>query len=145
MIDEIGAENRGEMAFRDRHAHGIGESLAKRASGGLDPGRVAVLGMPGRNRAELTKAFDLLDRHGLVAEEIKECVKQHRSVAGGKQEAIAVGPGRIGRVELQKLGEQDGGDIGRTHRQAGMAGFGLFHRIHGQCANSVGHAVVLRA
>jgi len=66
-------------------------------------------------------------------------------VAGGEHEAIAIRPGRIGRVEFQESGEQHGGDVGRAHRQARMAGFGLFHGIHRQGANRIGHAIVLGA
>src|SRR5207248_8427813 len=99
VIDEIAAENRGEMALRNRHAHGIGEALAERSGRGFHTGRVAVFGVTGRERAELAEAFDLLDRHSLVAEEIKKRVKQHRAVAGGEHEAIAIRPARIGGIE----------------------------------------------
>ena len=142
VIDDGVAEDRGEMALGDRHADGIGEALAERAGGGLDAGRMAVLGMAGGERAELAEALDLLDRHRLVAEQIKQRIEQHRAVAGGEHEAVAVGPRRIGRIELEKLGEQHGGDIGRAHRQAGMAGLGLFDGIHRQRADGIGHAVV---
>ena len=66
-------------------------------------------------------------------------------MAGREHEAVAVGPGRIGRVEFEEAREQDGGDIGRAHGQAGMAGFGLLDRIHRQRADGVGHAVVVGA
>ena len=66
-------------------------------------------------------------------------------MAGGEHEAVAVGPGRIGRVEFEEAREQHGGDIGRAHRQAGMAGIGLLDRVHGQRADGVGHAVVIGA
>ena len=142
VIDDGVTEDRGEMALGDRHADGIGEALAERAGGGLDARRMAVLGMAGGERAELAEALDLLDRHRLVAEQIKQRIEQHRAVAGGEHEAVAVGPRRIGRIELEKLGEQHGGDIGRAHRQAGMAGLGLFDGIHRQRADGIGHAVV---
>jgi hypothetical protein len=101
--------------------------------------------MTGRDRPELAKAFDLLDRHGFVAKKIKERVKQHRAVAGGEHEAIPIRPSRIGRVEFQKSGEQHRGDVGRAHRQTGMSRFGLLHSVHGQCANGIGYAIVLGA
>ena len=66
-------------------------------------------------------------------------------MAGGEHEAVAVGPGRIGRIEFEEAREQDGGDIGRAHGQAGMAGIGLFDRVHRQRADGVGHAVVIGA
>ena len=101
--------------------------------------------MAGRDRAELAEALDLLDRHRLVAEQMQQRVEQHRAVAGREHEAVAVGPGRIGRIELQEPREQHGRDVGRAHRQAGMAGFRLLDRVHGERADGVGHAVVLGA
>ena len=142
VIDDVAAEERRQVAFGDRHADRIGEPLAERPGGGLDAGRVAVFGMAGRERAELAEALDLVDRHLLVAGEIEQRVEQHRAVAGGEHEAVAVGPGRIGRVEFQEVREQHGGDVGRAHRQAGMAGLRLLDRIHGERADGVRHAVV---
>ncbi len=106
------------------------------------PGVMTVFRMAGGDRAELAEALDLVDRHRLVAGEIKQRVDQHRAVAGREHEAVAVGPGRIGRVELQEAREQHGRDVGRAHRQAGMAGFRLLHRVHGQRADGVRHARV---
>ena len=68
VIDDVVAEQRGEVALGDRHADGIGKPLAERTGRGLDAGRVAVFGMAGRERAELAEALDLADRHRLVAE-----------------------------------------------------------------------------
>ncbi len=65
------------MALRDRHTNGIGEPLSERAGGGFDTGRVVVLGMTGRERAKLAETLDLLDRHLLVTEEIKQRIEQH--------------------------------------------------------------------
>ena len=101
--------------------------------------------MAGRERAELAEALDLLDRHLRIAEEIKQRIEQHRAVAGGQHEAVAVGPGRIGGIEFEKLAEQHGRDIGRAHRQAGMPGLGLLHGVHRQRADGVRHAIVLGA
>ena len=109
------------------------------------PGVCAVLGMAGRERAELAEALDLLDRHLRIAEEIKQRIEQHRAVAGGEHEAVAVGPGRIGGIEFEKLAEQHGRDIGRAHRQAGMPGLGLLDGVHRQRADGVRHAIVLGA
>jgi hypothetical protein len=52
---------------------------------------------------------------------------------------------RNGGIDFQKPREQHGGDVGSTHRQAGMAGFRLLDRVHGECADGVCHAVVLGA
>ncbi len=68
VIDDVAAEHGGEVPLGDRHADRIGETLAERAGGGFDAGRVAVLRMAGGERAELAEALDLVDRHRLVAE-----------------------------------------------------------------------------
>ena len=145
VIDDVAAEQRGEVALGDGHANRVGQSLAERTGRGLDAGRVAVFGMAGRQRAELAETLDLLDRHLLVAEKIKQRVDQHRAVAGREHEAVAIGPRRIGGIEFQKAREQHRRDIGRAHRQAGMAGLRPLDRIHGQRADRVRHAVVLGA
>jgi hypothetical protein len=51
---------------------------------------------------------------------VQQRVNEHRAVAGRQHETVAVGPGGLGRIELQELGEQHGGDVGRAHGQAGM-------------------------
>ncbi len=144
MVDDVVAELGGEMPLGDRHADRIAEPLAERPGGGLDARRDEVLRMTGRDRAELAEALDLLDRHLLVAEQMEQRVDQHRAVAGREHEAVAVGPGRIGRIELQEAREQHGRDVGRAHRQAGMAGFRLLDRVHRERADGVRHAVVQR-
>ena len=145
VIDDGAAEHGGEVPLRDRHADRIGKTLAERAGGGFDAGGVAVLRVSGRERAELAEALELVDGHRLVAGEMQQRIEQHRAVAGGEHEAVAVGPGRIGRVEFEEAREQHGGDIGRAHGQAGMAGFGLLDRVHRQRADGIRHAVVIGA
>ncbi len=145
VIDDIAAEQSGEVALGDRHADRIGKSLAERPGGGFDAGRVAMLRVARRERAELTEAFELRKRRLLVAEQIEQRVEQHRSVAGRQHEAVAIGPGRVGRIEFEEAGEQHRRDIGRAHRQAGMARLCLFDRIHRQRADGVRHAVVIRS
>ena len=139
VIDHVGAELGGEMPLGDRHADRVGEPLPERAGGGLDAGRMAVFGMAGGDRAELAEALDLVERHRRIAGEIEQRVDQHRAVAGREHEAVAVGPGRIGRIEFQEAREQDGGHVGGAHGQAGMAGFRLLDSVHRQRADGVGH------
>ena len=108
-------------------------------------GRVAVLGMAGRERAHLPEALDLVDRHLLVAEKIKQRVDQHRAMTGREHETVAIGPCRIGGIEFEEAREQHRGNIGRAHRQTGMTGLRQFDRIHRQRADRVRHAIVLGA
>ena len=145
VIDDGAAEHGGEVALRDRHADRVGQALAERPGGGFDAGRVAVLRVAGGERAELAEALELVDGHRLVAGEMQQRVQQHRAMAGREHEAVAVGPRRIGRVEFEEAREQHGGDIGRAHGQAGMAGIGLFDRVHCQRPDGIRHAVVIGA
>src|SRR5207245_5219810 len=106
MIDEIIAEAGVEVAFGDRHADGIADTLAERPGRRLDACGVAVFGMPGSLGADLAELFDILDGHVLVAEEIEQRVEQHAAMAGGEHEAVAVGPMRIGGIEFEKAGKE---------------------------------------
>ena len=116
----------------DRHADGVGEALAERAGRGLDPRGVAVLGVARGLRAELAEVLDLVDRHVRVAGQVQQPVEQHRAVAGREHEAVAVGPGGRGGVELQVLLEQDRRHVRHAHRHARMAGIRLLDRVHRQ-------------
>ena len=95
--------------------------------------------------AELAEMLDLIDRHVLVAGEVEERIEQHRAVAGRQDEAVAVGPVRVFRIEFQEAREQDRGKVGAAHRQAGMARIGLLDGVHGKEADRVRHPVVLFA
>ena len=105
---------------------------------------MAIFGVARRARAELAEALELLDRHLRVAGEVEQRVEQHRAMAGGQHEAVAVGPFGVRGVELQEAREQHGGDVGHAHGHAGMAGIGLLHRVHGQRPDGIGHVLVSR-
>src|SRR5258706_6174747 len=97
MVQERGmaAQPRLHHPLRERHAHAVREALTQRSRGGLDAGRVAVLRMPGRARAPLAEALEIL--HGEIeTEEMEERVEEHRGVARGVNEAVPVLPLRIG-------------------------------------------------
>ena len=101
-------------------------------------------GWPAVRLPSWRKRFDLVHRHVGIAEQVQQPVEQHRAVPVRQHEAVAVGPVRRLRVEAQESGEQHGGDVGHAHRHAGMAGFGLLDRIHGERAQRVGHLAKLR-
>ena len=88
---------------------------------------------------ELAEILQLLERHGLHAREMQQRVDQHRAVAGREHEAVAVGPGDVGRIELEMARPQHGGRVGHAHRHAGMAGIGALDRVHGQGPDGVRH------
>ena len=93
---------------------------------------------------DLTKALDLLDRHILVAGQVEQTVQQHRAMAVGKNEAVAVDPMGVRGVELHELLEEDGGDIRHSHRRAGVAAIGVLDSVHGEGANAVRHFAQMR-
>jgi hypothetical protein len=86
---------------------------------------------------QLPKVRDLLHRQ-VIPREVQQCVEQHRSVAVGEHEAVAVGPMRIGGIVPQIVVPQDLGDLRHAHRHAGMAGVRLLHRVHGERTDRVG-------
>ena len=75
---------------------------------------------------------------------MQQRVEQHRAVAGGQHEAVAIRPVGRGRIEFQELREQHRRDVGHAHRHAGMPGFGFLDRIHGERPDGVGHVPMHR-
>lgn len=49
---------------------------------------------------------------------------------GRENEAVAIGPLRVGRVVLQMTGPKVLAHSGCTQRQAGVTAVGLLHHIH---------------
>ena len=125
-------------ALAERHADRLGDALPERAGRQLDAVGVLVLGMARRLAADLAEAFQLLDRHVLVPRQVEQAVEQHRAVAVGQDEAVAVDPMRVGGIEPHEVAEQHGGDVRHAHRRPGVAALGLLHGIHGQEADAVG-------
>ena len=143
MIDDVLAEFRCQQPLGKRHSDRGGDALPKRAGGGFDTGGDEILRMSRSFGAELTEILELIERHVLVAGQVKQRIEQHRTVPGRKDKAVAVRPTGVGGVELQELREQHGSDIRRTHRQAGMAGFRLLDGVHRQRADRIGHTGVI--
>ena len=56
-------------------------------------------------------------------------------MAGGENETIAVGPLRVGRIELHVLAVKYERDIGAAHGQAAMAALRFLHRVDSQQRN----------
>jgi len=123
VIDDRGAvtvEGGPQEALGERHADGVGKALTQRAGRRLYPGRVAVLGMARRLAAPLAKLPQVVEAQ-VVAGQVQQRVEQHAGVAGRQHEAVAVGPGGIGRVVAQVSREQRVGDGRGAHRHARMA------------------------
>ena len=143
VIDDLLAELGRQHLLGERHADRGRDALAERARRGLDAVGAEILGVPRRQRIDLAELLDLVQRHLGIAGQMKQRIEQHRAVAGGEHEAVAVGPGRNCGIEFQELREQHRGQVGRAHRQAGMTRFGLLDRVHGEAADRVGHTGVV--
>jgi hypothetical protein len=103
--------------------------LAERAGRRLDAGGVAVFGMAGARRAELAEVLQIVELEA-IATEIEAAVEQHRGVAGGQHEAVAVGPGGVARVVAHDPRVERVGDRRERHRRAGMARVRLLDCVH---------------
>ena len=123
--------------FGNSEADGVGDALTERAGGRLDAGCVADFRVAGGTRAELAEILQIVDRQ-VVAGQVQQRVDQHRAMAVGKHETVAVRPFRVGRVVPQVAAPQHFGDFGHAHRRAGVAGVCFLHGVHGQCANRAG-------
>jgi len=130
----------GQQLLGHGHAHGVGDALTERAGGGFDAGGVAQLGVARRLAVQLAEVLQIVDGQ-IVAGEVQQGVDQHRAVAVGEHETVAVGPVRVGRVVAQVVVPQHLGDLGHAHGRAGMAGIGLLHGVHGQGADGAGQLV----
>ncbi len=103
VIDQFVAEAGIEVPLGDRHADRHRQALPQRAGGRLDAVEQEILRVPGAGAAELAEVADVVHRRPRVAGQVQQRVDQHRAVAGRQHEAVAVGPVRIGRIELQDI------------------------------------------
>ena len=140
VIHQRNAKTRRHHAFCHGHADRGGNALAERAGGGFNPRMFAEFRMAGGGGMELAEALEVFSAHALMPCQMKQGVKQHGPMAGGKDKAVPIRPARVGGVVLQKTGKKRSRSIGHAHRHAGMAGFGLLNRINRQRANGIGHA-----
>ena len=143
VVHQPVAEARRQQPLGDRHADGVGETLAERAGGGLDRRVLAVLRMARGRRVELPEPLQVLDAHAGMAGQVQQAVEQHGAVPGREHEAVAVRPARVRGIELQEPRPQHRGGIRHAHGHAGMARLRRLHRINGQGAQRVRHAPLL--
>jgi len=115
---------------------GVGETLAQRTGGGLHARGLVTLRMASGVAAQLAECLQLLDRQVIPAQ-VQQRVLQHRAVAVGQHEAVAVEPLRVVRVVTVVVVPEDFGDVGHAHGHAGMAGLCGFNRIGGEEADGV--------
>ena len=134
-------ERRRQEGLGDGHAHAVGEALPKRTGGDFDAGSVTTLGVPGRPAAPLAEVLDVVQGE-IVARHVQQRVEQHGAVARAQDEAVAIGPVRVGRIVAQMPRPEDVGHGGRPQRHAGMTGLGLLHGLDGQDSDRVDRQLI---
>lgn len=139
VIHQIGAEGRREPGLGHRHADGVGDALSERPGGRLDSEFGGDFRMAVGVGAELAEPPDLLHRQAFIAGEMEGRVEQHGAVAVREDEAVAVGPDRVGGVAAQMAGEQRHGDLGAAEGRAGMPVPSPLDGVEGEEADRVGH------
>ena len=132
-----GVEARGGAFAGERVADGIADALAERAGGRLDARRFMELRVPRRDRVQRAEFFHLVTGNRVTGE-MQPAVEEHRAVAGGENEAVAVEPLRGIRVVAHGLAEQHGTDFGAAERQAEVAGVTGVDGIHGEATGFIG-------
>jgi hypothetical protein len=68
---------------------------------------------------------------------VKRGVKKHGSMAGGKNEAVSIGPEWIGGIVIQEIVPQLVNHGSETHGRAGMPRIGFLHGVNGKSADGI--------
>ncbi len=135
-----GVEPGGEHRFGDCHADCRGNTLTERTGSGLDTRGVAVFGMAGTAGTDLSEIADVIEGNR-IAGEVQDRIQKHRTVACGKDEAVAVLPGGIDRIVPENFPVENGGEFGGSQRKPGMARIGFLDCIHREAADREGYRI----
>ena len=134
--EAVPVEGLAEQPLGQGHADRVGESLAQGTGGGFDPGALAELGVAGGGRVELAERLDVVDGD-VVTGQMQRRVEQHRAMAVGQHEPVAIGPAGVAGVVAERFPPQHLGHVGEPHGRTGMAGIGGLDRVHGERTNGV--------
>ena len=110
---EAGAVVSGRQpGLRDGHANAGGNALAQRAGGGFDTRCPAMFWVARAAATHLPKALQVRQGHGqtrgigtahgialLHTAQMQQAIQQRRRMSDRQHEAVAVGPGRVCRIE----------------------------------------------
>ena len=141
--------SRGKPLPRDGHPNAGRNALAERSRCALDARCPAILGMAGAAAIQLPECFQGVQRHRRFAQgfviladrphfrQMQQRVEQHGSVANRQDEAVAIGPRGILRVEAQELLPQAIGHRRHRHGGSGMTGVRRLDCIHGEGADRI--------
>jgi hypothetical protein len=132
-------EGPGEVSCGDRHAHALTESLSQWAGRHFDAGGESVLGVARRDAAKLTEILDVIERN-VVARQMEQRIKEHRTMPARKDEAVTSHPFRVAGIMAQVTRPQSESHGRGAHRQPGMPGIGLLNGIRRKKTNGVDRA-----
>ena len=136
VVADVGTEACAQVALGDGHADCIGETLAEGAGRDLDARRAPDLWMAGCGGTPLPELAQVLEGQA-VAREVQHRVEEDRRVSGREDEALAVGPLRIGGVIGEYPGPQDMGQWSQRHGGPLVAGPGGVGAVHREAADDV--------
>ena len=129
--------------FGDSHADGVGQSLPQGTGGGFDAGGLAVFRMAGRTTSPLAESLQLFQRQ-VETRDMKQRIQERTTMSGRENEAVAVGPKGITRIELERAIPECISHGRRAQGQPGMARVGLLHHVHGQETERVDTQLIQR-
>ena len=103
-----------QQILSQSHAHCIGDALTQWACGGFHAIGIAVFRVAWGFAVPLTEVFQIFNRQ-IVASQMQQRVNQHRSVAVGQHETVAIHKVWIGWIVAQELVPQHFGHVGHAH------------------------------
>ncbi len=146
MVDDgkIGAIEFGSKpSFSKSHPYSSSKSLPQRPGSHFNSGGQSIFRMPRCPAAPLPELLDLLEGE-IVAGKMQQRIKQHRTVPGGKNKTIAIGPVRSARIVFQITRPEGIGHRRPPHGQTRMAGFCLLDSIYGEKSDGVHRKLIDR-
>ncbi len=147
---------RSHPAARHRDADAVGQTLPERPGCRLDARGPAVLRVAGTAAVQLPERLDRFERDGRLAQalvvlayspnagQMQQRIKEHRGVARGEDESVAVGPDRVQRVESQHVLPQVVSDRGHRHGRSRVARACSLDRVDGERADRVDRHLIER-
>ncbi len=138
VIDHSIPEPGIQKGFGHGHAQGVGDALAQGPRGDFNAQGGIALGVASAMGIEFAKALDLVEADAGIAAEVQQGIQQHGAVPVGEDHPIAVEPRGVGRVVLEVLGVEGGGDFGHAQWHPLMTFRGLHDGVDGQKADGVG-------
>src|SRR3990172_7173402 len=121
-------EQRGEMRLSNGHANTLTKPLAQRTGRHFHTGSKSVFRVTGSDASKLPEVFDIVEAH-VISRQMKERVKEHRSMPTRKDEAVASHPPGVARIMSQVARPQGVSHRSGSHGKAGMSRVGLLDGI----------------